>query len=134
MIDLALINGRVMTDEGLSPGAAVGVVDGRIVYVGPQSGLPPARRRRDLEDALLLPGFIDTQVNGGGGVLFNDDPTPDTIRAIGAAHRRFGTTGFLPTLISDDLDVVEAGVTAASRAIAAGAPGVLGLQIGRAHV
>src|SRR6187402_3417771 len=66
----------------------------------------------DLEGGFLLPGFIDTQVNGGGGVLFNDDPTVETIAAIGRAHRRFGTTGFLPTLISDDLHVVERAIFA----------------------
>ena len=59
--------------------------------------------RHDLGGHLLLPGFVDTQVNGGGGVLFNAEPSVDAIRAIGHAHRRFGTTGFLPTLISDDL-------------------------------
>lgn len=133
MMDLLLVNGRVMTDAGLRDDLAVAVSGDRIVATGPERALAESagrpRRRIDLGGDLLLPGFIDTQVNGGGGVLFNDDPTPDTIRAIGAAHRRFGTTGFLPTLISDDLDVVEAGVTAASRAIAAGAPGVLGLHL-----
>src|SRR6185436_11190508 len=49
----------------------------------------------------LAPGFIDVQVNGGGDVLFNDEPTPEGIAAIAGAHRRFGTTGLLPTLISD---------------------------------
>ena len=49
--------------------------------------------RVDLQGQLLLPGFIDVQVNGGGGVLFNDSPSVEAIRAIGAAHRRFGTTG-----------------------------------------
>jgi N-acetylglucosamine-6-phosphate deacetylase len=78
---------------------------------------------------LLLPGFIDSQVNGGGGVLFNDAPSVEAIRAIGAAHRRFGTTGFLPTLISADLDVVARAITAVRGAIQAGVPGVLGLHI-----
>src|SRR5712671_6285173 len=50
---------------------------------------------------LLAPGFIDLQVNGGGGILLNDDPTPDAMRAIARAHRRYGTTSCLPTLISD---------------------------------
>jgi N-acetylglucosamine-6-phosphate deacetylase len=78
---------------------------------------------------LLLPGFIDSQVNGGGGVLFNDAPTVETIRAIGQAHRRFGTTGFLPTLISADLDVVARAIAAVQGAIEAGVPGVLGIHI-----
>jgi N-acetylglucosamine-6-phosphate deacetylase len=68
-------------------------------------------------------------VNGGGGVLFNADPSVESIRAIGAAHRRFGTTGFLPTLISDDLHVVEKGIDAVSRAIEQGVPGVLGIHV-----
>ena len=55
-------------------------------------------------DAWLAPGFIDVQVNGGGDVLFNDTPTAEGIDAIAAAHRRFGTTGLLPTLISDTHD------------------------------
>jgi N-acetylglucosamine-6-phosphate deacetylase len=83
----------------------------------------------DLGGALLLPGFIDTQVNGGGGVLFNDTPTLEGIAAIGAAHRRFGTTGFLPTLISDDLDKLATAIAAVDEAIASGTPGVLGIHI-----
>ena len=78
---------------------------------------------------MLLPGFIDVQVNGGGGVLFNDDPSIDSIRAIGAAHRRFGTTGFLPTLISDDLDTIAQAIAAVQNALDAGLPGVLGIHI-----
>jgi N-acetylglucosamine-6-phosphate deacetylase len=83
----------------------------------------------DLEGQLLLPGFIDVQVNGGGGVLFNDDPNPESIRAIGAAHRRFGTTGFLPTLISDDLDTIGRAIDAVQSSLDAGMPGVLGIHI-----
>ncbi len=69
------------------------------------------------------------QVNGGGDRLFNDDPSVETIAAIGAAHRRFGTTGFLPTLISDDEAKIAAALDAAREAIAAGVPGVLGVHI-----
>ena len=75
----------------------------------------------------LAPGFIDTQVNGGGDVLFNDAPTPDGIPAIAAAHRRFGTTGLLPTLISDTPEKMRR----ASEAVAAAmrlCPGVLGIH------
>ena len=68
-------------------------------------------------------------MNGGGGVLFNDAPSVESIRAIGAAHRRFGTTGFLPTLISDDLDIVARAIAAVRGALEAGVPGVLGIHI-----
>ena len=129
MMDLALVNGRVMTDRGLAEGLAVRISGGRITAVGPARDVTDGATLRDLDGALLLPGFIDIQVNGGGGVLFNDAPTTESIATIGAAHRRFGTTGFLPTLISDDLATVETAIAATRRAIATGEPGVLGLHI-----
>ena len=74
----------------------------------PEGGaaLRPGRDRR------YPPGSSTSQVNGGGGVLFNDAPSTEAIRAIGQAHRKFGTTGFLPTLISADLDVVARAIAA----------------------
>ncbi len=128
-MDLALVNGRVMTERGLVEGLAVRLHGDRIAAIGPRAEVAAGAETRDLAGALLLPGFIDTQVNGGDGVLFNDAPTVGTIARIGAAHRRFGTTGFLPTLISDDLSVVGAAIEATRAAIAAGSPGVLGLHI-----
>jgi N-acetylglucosamine-6-phosphate deacetylase len=127
---VALVNGRVLGDDGFVEGRAVVIDGGRIAAVVP--GDDPRCRsaeRRDLGGYLLLPGFLDTQVNGGGGVLFNAEPTVDAVRAIGEAHRRFGTTGFLPTLISDDLDVVARALDAVRAAMDAGVPGVLGIHI-----
>jgi len=128
-MDQALINGRVMTDRGLVEGLAVRVSDRRIVGLGPREDMSAGAVVRDLGGALLLPGFIDTQVNGGADLLFNDSPTAETIAEIGAAHRPFGTTGFLPTLISDDLAAVEVAIAAARRAIELNTPGVLGIHI-----
>ena len=78
---------------------------------------------------MLAPGFIDAQVNGGGGVLLNDEPTVDGIGRIAAAHRRFGTTALLPTLISDRRDVMRRAIRAVGDAIEAGVPGVLGIHL-----
>jgi N-acetylglucosamine-6-phosphate deacetylase len=128
-MDLALVNGRVMTDRGLEEGLGVRLRGDRIHAVGPAGDVAAGAEVRDLEGALLLPGFIDIQVNGGGGVLFNDDPSVEAITRIGQVHRRFGTTGFLPTLISDDLATVAACIAAARQAIAQAVPGVLGLHI-----
>ncbi len=127
---VALVNGRVLGDAGLLEGRAVLIEGSRIVDVVAEDE-PRCRMadRHDLDGLLLLPGFLDTQVNGGGGVLFNSEPTVEAIRAIGQAHRRFGTTGFLPTLISDDLQVVARGLAAVSAAIDAEVPGVLGIHI-----
>jgi N-acetylglucosamine-6-phosphate deacetylase len=125
----ALVNGRVLRAGALRDGEAVLVDGDRIAALVPAAEVPVGAARYDLGGAMLLPGFIDTQVNGGGGVLFNDSPTVEGIAAIGAAHRRFGTTGFLPTLISDDIDVIRRAVAAVDAAIAAGIPGVLGIHI-----
>lgn len=128
-MDVVLTGGRVMTDDGLASGLAVRLSGGRISAVGPAAALGDGAQVRDLEGAILLPGFIDIQVNGGGGALFNADPSPATIAAIGEAHRRFGTTGFLPTLISDDLGAVSAAIEATRAAMAQNVPGVLGVHI-----
>lgn len=126
---VAFINGRVLTPAGLIDGQAVLVEDGKVAAVVPMAEVPAGAERQDLAGGLLVPGYIDTQVNGGGGVLFNDAPTVETIAAIGAAHRTYGATGFLPTLISDDLDVVDKALRATEAAIEAGVPGVLGVHI-----
>ena len=130
MSTLALVNGRVLGDDGIAEGRVVLVEGARIAAVTTASDpRVKSARRHDLRGATLLPGFIDAQVNGGGGVLFNDAPTIESIRAIGAAHRRYGTTGFMPTLISDDLSVIGEAMTAVREAIAAKVPGVIGVHI-----
>ena len=125
----ALVNGRVLLNGQFATGQAVLVEGERIAAVIGEGELPDAVKRYDLRRGLLVPGFTDTQVNGGGGRLFNDAPTVETIRAIGHAHRAFGTTGFLPTLISDDLSVIRRGIEAVEAAIELGVPGVLGIHI-----
>jgi N-acetylglucosamine-6-phosphate deacetylase len=127
---IALLNGRVLRGEALVEGQCVLLEGGRILDIVPQ-GHPGCRGAApvDLRGNMLLPGFIDSQVNGGGGVLFNDSPSLESIRQIGRAHRRFGTTGFMPTLISADLDVVARAIAAVRDAIQAGVPGVLGIHI-----
>ncbi len=124
MSSLNFTNARIVTPDGLVEGGLA--CEGEtIVAAGPGVG----GNGIDVGGGYLLPGFIDTQVNGGGGVLFNDETTVDGIAAIGSAHRAYGTTGFLPTLISDELDVIDAAMRATESAIAAGVPGVLGIHI-----
>ena len=120
-------NGHVLTERGFERDACVVVEDGFIVAV--LHGEPPTGDLIDLNGGYLVPGFIDAQVNGGGGVLFNNDTSVDAINAIGRAHRRFGTTGFLPTLISDDAAVMQRAITATRDAIEQGVPGVLGIHL-----
>ena len=128
-MNTALVNARVLLDDGFAIGKAVLIESGRIAAVVDEAAVPPTYTRRDLGGASLMPGFIDVQVNGGGGVLFTDSPSADKIAHIGATHRKFGTTGFLPTLISGDLDTVGAAIAATRQALADGMPGVLGVHI-----
>jgi len=120
-------------DDALGSGAAVPVLAISGLQGSGKSTLAAqvvARARaRDLNAATLVPGLVDLQVNGGGGLLFNDDPTVETIAHIGATHRRFGTTAFLPTLVSDKPAVMAAAIAAGAAMIndvtALGASGAL---------
>lgn len=127
----ALCNARVLTDDGLQDGLAV-LLDGaqiQAVVAADDARVAQAGTRVDLGGATLLPGFIDIQVNGGGGVLFNNACTPRALATIAAAHRRYGTTGMLPTLISDTAEVMAKAIAATRQAIAQGVPGVLGIHL-----
>ena len=127
----ALCNARVLTDDGLQDGLAV-LLDGaqiQAVVAADDARVAQAGTRVDLGGATLLPGFIDIQVNGGGGVLFNNACTPQALATIAAAHRRYGTTGMLPTLISDTAEVMAEAIAATRQAIAQGVPGVLGIHL-----
>ena len=125
-----LSNATVLTGNSIHDNSSVVIKDGMIAEVAIGSRAQSAGATQfDLQGRRLVPGFIDIQVNGGGGVLFNDSPTADALRSIGEAHSRFGTTGFLPTLISDDDSVMRAAVDAVRRARREGVPGVLGLHL-----
>ncbi|TQU72299.1 N-acetylglucosamine-6-phosphate deacetylase, partial [Xanthomonas perforans] len=127
----ALCNARVLTDNGLQDGLVVVLAGTQIQAIVPadDARVAQAHTRVDLGGATLLPGFIDIQVNGGGGVLFNNARDPQALATIAAAHRRFGTTGMLPTLISDTAQVMAEAIDATRQAIAQGVPGVLGIHL-----
>ena len=128
--DRTIIAGSIFDGENLLRDHAVAYCGDRITDVLPVSSLrgewgTPV----ELPDQLLVPGFIDLQVNGGGGVLFNDAPRAEAIARIGSAHRSFGTVGFLPTLITDTFDTMREAIDAVRRAMKRGIPGVLGIHL-----
>jgi N-acetylglucosamine-6-phosphate deacetylase len=95
----------------------------------PQSELPADLCTHHLPaGAWLAPGFIDLQVNGGGDILFNDSPTPETIITIAGAHRKFGTTALLPTFITDTREKMRAAMAAVLVALDR-EPSVLGIHL-----
>ncbi len=125
----ALVGARIFAGNIWHEEHALVVNNGEIEALVSANALPDNVSVQRLDGGMLLPGFIDTQVNGGGGVLFNDQPTVEGITAIAEAHRKFGTTAMLPTLISDDLDVIAKAIAAVDDAIQAGVPGIVGIHI-----
>lgn len=126
-----LRNARILAGDDFRDDLAVVIESGRITALVSDAApmLGQADEQVDLGGGWLLPGFIDAQVNGGGGVLFNNSPDVATLRTLAQAHRRFGTTGLLPTLISDDVQVMRAAIAATRQAISEGVPGVLGIHL-----
>jgi N-acetylglucosamine-6-phosphate deacetylase len=125
----AIVAERVFDGTAVVDNAAVIIEGSRILAVIPQDAIPANLPRYALPDgACLVPGFIDVQVNGGGDVLFNDEPTPDGIRAIAAAHRHFGTTALLPTLITDTPERMLSAL-AAVEAVVDTEPSILGIHL-----
>jgi N-acetylglucosamine-6-phosphate deacetylase len=124
---VALTGATVFDGDRLAEGRAVLIDGATIAGVTAETDFPAGTERVAVE-GLIAPGFIDIQVNGGGGVLFNDAPSTEAIAAIGAAHRRFGTTGFLATFISDETAKMHEAAGAVRAAIAAGTPGLVGIH------
>ena len=127
-MSIALTGARVFDGARIVEGLSVVIADGRIAALVPDDARPSDAAQRRVE-GLLAPGFIDVQVNGGGGVLFNHERSREGIAAIGTAHRRFGTTGFMPTFITDTPEHMREAIDAARDALAAGVPGALGIHI-----
>jgi N-acetylglucosamine-6-phosphate deacetylase len=124
----AVLASRVIDGRRWHGRAAVLIGGGRIRGIAPWGEVPDGWPQRRLpEGAMLAPGFIDLQVNGGGGVLLNDDPSVEAMRAIARAHRRYGVTACLPTLITDSQKQTQSAIAAARNA--AGHGGVLGLHL-----
>jgi len=121
------INAQIVTPGGPVNGALV--CEGESILQILPGQAAGGDRIVDVKGGYLLPGFIDTQVNGGGGVLFNDETNVAGIASIGPAQPLYCTTGYLPTLISDELSVIDAAMRATEAAIQQGVPGVLGIHI-----
>ncbi|MDI5832937.1 N-acetylglucosamine-6-phosphate deacetylase [Shewanella xiamenensis] len=124
-----LIAEQLFDGEAFHRDVPVTIEDGLIASLDTASGAKEIRY-----PGTLVPGFIDVQVNGGGGALFNSSPTVACIETIGKAHARFGTTGFLPTLITDNVQVMAKAADAVASAVAQKSAGVLGVHFEGPHL
>jgi N-acetylglucosamine-6-phosphate deacetylase len=125
----ALAGATVFDGENFHDGLAVTVEGRHIRAIAPRDTLAPGVEVITLAGGILAPGFIDVQVNGGGGALLNDHPSVETVRTIAESHRRFGTVGMLPTVITDAPEVTYAAIAAVRDARAAGLASVLGIHV-----
>jgi N-acetylglucosamine-6-phosphate deacetylase len=124
----ALTNARVLLEHGFAEDLAV-IVEGRRIVQVVAGAQIAGIATQDLGGGWLMPGFFDTQVNGGGGVLFNAAPDAEALCTIARAHRRSGSTSLLPTVITDHWRVVETAMGAVRSARAVGVPGIEGIHL-----
>ncbi|WP_299747713.1 N-acetylglucosamine-6-phosphate deacetylase [uncultured Tateyamaria sp.] len=127
-------NAQIFDGEALHKAGAVRFQDGILRAFGSDVDEPAGASEFDLAGDILSPGFVDLQVNGGGGIMFNDDPSVGTLRIIASAHRRLGVRALLPTLITDTADKTHAAIAAAVDAVRDGVPGIVGLHLEGPHL
>lgn len=126
--------GPIFDGEALHTAHAARFVDGVLQAIVRDVDLTRDEVVEDLSGDILCPGYIDLQVNGGGGVMFNDAPTVDNLRCIADAHRQLGATLILPTLITDTPEKTTAAIDAAIQAVQSDMPGIAGLHLEGPHL
>lgn len=130
----ALTGARIFDGTQMHDNAAL-LLDGDIFEgIVPDHAIASGYAVTQVTGGTILPGFVDVQVNGGGGVMFNDNPSVDGLRAIANAHAGTGTRAMLPTLITDTPDCLRAAVDAVEQAIREGVSGIIGLHLEGPHI
>ncbi len=123
-----LVGARLFDGDGFLDDCALVLEGGRIAAITSHAARPKGVDTRDLGGGLLAPGFIDVQVNGGGGALFNDEPSADAVIRIAEAHRRYGSVGILATLVTDAPEKMNLAI-AAVREARRRSPAVIGVHL-----
>lgn len=124
---------RIFDGETLRPGD-LQVAEGRIVAILPPESAGQGAEVVRLDGGILAPGFVDLQVNGGGGLLLNARPEAATIARMARAHAGLGALTILPTLITDTPDITRRAVAAVAEAVEKGIPGIAGLHLEGPHL
>ncbi len=126
--------GPIFDGAQLREGCAARFADGVLKEIVPENQIAKGETTEDLAGDILSPGYVDLQVNGGDGLMFNDDPSIQTLRRMAMAHRKLGATAILPTLITDTPDKTALAVNAAIEAVEASVPGIAGLHLEGPHL
>lgn len=125
---------RIFDGETISDNHALLISKDGTTGIVPAEALPEGCPTRVIDGGIITPGFVDLQVNGGGGVMFNDAPTAQTLATIATAHRGLGTAAILPTLITDTPKQTRAAIDAVIKAINQGINGIIGLHLEGPHL
>ncbi len=120
---------RLFDGEAFLDDQVLTIVNGKITAIDQDTS-----HVDETANGLVVPGFIDLQVNGGGGALFNDSPSVDKLKTIMFAHAKFGTTAMTPTLITDKVEVMQQAADAIAQAINEGVPGIVGIHFEGPHL
>ncbi len=134
MSTFALVNHKLFYQDQWRHDMAVLVDKTHIKSVIPVNDLPSTVKQIDAENCYLSPGFIDLQVNGGGGVMLNSAPSVDTLKQIQQGHWTGGTTAMLPTLITAQDEIMQSATEAMKTALDENIPGFLGLHLEGPHL
>lgn len=131
---LTFRGGLIFDGQRLRDGYALRLRNGVVEAFAEAAQLAPGPGEIDLAGDILAPGFVDLQVNGGDGVMFNDAPNLATLKRIAAAHWRLGTDALLPTLITDTPAHSQNAIAAVEQALEAGVAGIAGLHLEGPHL
>ncbi|MBN9888682.1 N-acetylglucosamine-6-phosphate deacetylase [Salipiger abyssi] len=131
---IALVGADILQPGGRLSGHALLIRGDRIAAIVPEADLPGEAIVTRLDGGLLTPGFVDLQVNGGGGVMLNNSTDAGALATMARAHAAIGATSILPTLITDTAEQVARAIAAVAEALAAGTPGILGLHLEGPHL
>ncbi len=131
---LTIVGGWIFDGHQLHSNKAARFEEGFFVSLVDEEEVLDGENTIELNDDILSPGLIDLQVNGGDGILFNDDPSLDTLDRIAGAHYQLGTHTLLPTLITDSVEKTKTAIAAACDAIENNLPGIAGLHLEGPHI
>ena len=132
-INQAVIARRLFDGDAWLDDHALIIEGDKISALIPRQEVPANLETLDLGELSLAPGLVDIQVNGGGGVMLNNEPSAEGVRQIANAHRQYGTTGVMPTLISDTPQIQREAAAAVNEVRSQGTAGVLGLHLEGPH-
>lgn len=125
----AIVGATLFNGEDFVSDSALLICDEKITGIAHKDKIPEEYSVSKVDGGVLAPGFIDLQVNGGGGVLFNNQPTTEAIKQIIEGHQQHGVTSLLATLISDDSDTIQQGLEACIELHQQAYPGLLGIHV-----